>query len=750
MNLNKIIMEEVMNKIRSIAFLVGFFGAVVGQAAFSPAFPSAYYPTGDHPRLWLTSERLASIERAKLANSDRWVNFKTMCDAIADSDPSNDPWGLDTSPQNFTAPMALMYVLTNQNIYADKAMELMDKTSTDLSPYGDADHESFYYLGLSYDWLYDYEKMTDAKKNAYHTKMVELSQKFWDGYNVNASGTDSDTDLLTGNLHLTFGAALYGDYSDAITMLDRAWYGWERGYYATSGISNRDIIKSALGGVYFTGMAYFPSTDITGISGYYTTLKTACNYDLNQKEPELKHFWSNTILSMIALTEPSRERICDYGSWQDPNNLSDQPWLRRALILLGYYAEKAGDTTSAALANGYSDTVDIGYYNDYFQELFFSRQGSKSTSPYTANLPLVRFAQSPDFLLFRDGWSTEANWGVFRGNGSVPLDQQAMDQGHFSLWRGDSYLTKGARNYEALSHGDFFNTLSIENGCTLNGVSCSGTAIFDSEKPAEITRHRESNGAPLFAYTMLNADGQWNDNPSEYQAKMDIKTYRRHFFWAGDYVVVFDRLRSKVPLWSKYRLRALTEPLINGDMVSQLSENTRFKLLQRTLEPENIQINLVDEKIAWQGIDDWVVNDSERRWQSVIDLPSSTRTNILNIIQMGSASMSGFDTLEHIKTTYNSGIRIGNWVVCFSPEENLRDKVNYAITDSAGEMWHLVTDLKEGTYAVYENGHVVGTVTVHSYDNTALFKTRTVADTLNIKLEKRAVNVSPILMYLLD
>jgi len=65
-------------------------------------------------------------------------------------------------------------------------------------------------------------------------------------------------------------------------------------------------------------------------------------------------------------------------------------------------------------------------------------------------------------------------------------------------------------------------------------------------------------------------------------------------------------------------------------------------------------------------------------------------------------------------------------------------------------MWHLVADLKEGTYAVYENSHAVGTVTVHPHDNTALFKTRTVANTLNIKLEKRAVNVAPILMYLLD
>ena len=738
-----------MKKIIKMILLFSSFYTLAG-ADISPAFPSAYYPTQAHPRLWLTNERLSAIELARTNNTEQWVNFKTMCEAIVDNDPDNDPWGLDTSPQNFTAPVALMYRLTHNSIYADKAMELMDKTSTDLTRYGDADHQSFYYLGLTYDWLYDYEKMTTTKKAEYHDKMAELSQKFWDGYNLTASGTDSDTDLLTGNLHLTFGAALYGDYADAVTMLDRAWFGWDRGYYASSGISNRNIIKAALGGVYFTGMAYFPSTDIVGISGYYTTFKTACNYDLNREEPALKHFWANTILSIIALTEPARTRISDYGSWQDPNILSNQPWMRRALILLGYYAQQAGDLNAAALANGYADNVDIGYYNDYFQELFFSRTNSPSLSPYSANLPLVRFAQSPDFLLFRDHWYRQANWGIFRGDGSVPLDQQAMDQGHFSLWKGDGYLTKGARNYEALSHGDFFNTLSIENGCTLNGVSCSGTAIFNSEKPAKITRHKESNNTPLFAYAMLNADGQWNDNPSEYHAKMDVKTYRRHFFWAKDYVVIFDRLRTKVPLWSKYRLRSLTEPTITGNTVSQLSENGHYKLLQRTLEPENAQVTLVNEKDAWQGVEDWIVNESERKWQSVIDLPSSTHTNILNVIQTGSASMNHFDTLEHLKTAQNTGVRIGKWVVCFSPEETLRDVVNYTMSDSQEGMWHFVADLKEGLYTIKVNGQNIGTVSVKKEDNTALFQTDTIADTLSITLARKTVDTVPLLIYLLD
>lgn len=703
------------------------------QATFLPEY---YYPIKAHPRLWLTQERMDALNIQRTQNGARWVLFRELCDSMVDTDPDNDPWDMKDSPQNYTAPLALMYRLTGESRYADKALLLMDRVSIDLSPYGDPDHQAFYFMGLTYDWLYDYEGMTKKRKDEYHLKMRLLSDAFWQGWDLTASGTDSDANLLTGMLHLTFGAALFGDYNDALTMLERGWEGWRKGYYIDHGTSNRDIVKAGLGGVYFTGMAYFPSTDIIGIMGYEMTLRTACGYDVNTQDPSIKPFWKNIILSMIALTEPGRKRISDYGSWQDPNILSDQPWLRRAMILSTYFADQAGDHIPAALGNGYAKSVDIGDYNDYFLEYFFSRPGAPAISPYKVHLPRIRFSRSPDFLLFRDNWGTEARWGVFRGDGSIPMDQQAMDQGHFSLWRGDSYLTKGARNYEALSHGDFFNTLSIENGCTLNGVSCSGTAIFDSEKPAEITRHREVYSQPLLAYAMLNADGQWNENPSQTDPVANVRTYRRHFVWMGDYAVIFDRLRTRTEGWSQYRLRALTEPVINGDTVSQLSQNGRYRLLQRTLEPENSLIRKVNEKVLWNTIPDWVVNESERHWQSIIDLPLSTRVNVLNVIQTGPAELHEFDTLEHVKSTGNCGVRIGERLVCFAAEEQFRNTLVYTVHDTMNGMWHILCDFEKGRYAVYQNGQKLTETEVKEGDNTLLFQSTLQVASLEIRVEK--------------
>jgi hypothetical protein len=666
-------------------------------------------------------------------NRGKLKEFRDMCDSIIDADSTNDPWDLSASPQNYTAPLALAYLLTKNTKYADKAIELVDITSTDLSAYGDPDHQSFYFLGLTYDWLYNYVKMTPSKKDSFYKKMKELSDKFYSDLDLTASGTDSDANLLTANLHLVYGISLYGDYNESITFLNRAWKGWSDGYYTQKGTSNRDMIKEALGGVYFTGMAYFPSTDIIGISGFELSLKSGCDYDINIQESELKPFWANTIYATIALTEPSRKYIYDYGSWQDPNLLQNQPWLKRAMSIASYFCVQAQDKTSQALANGYMDAVNIGEMNDYFLGFFYSYANPPTVSLYEQNLPLIHFAKSPDFLLFRDSWDKNASWGVFRGDGSIPLDQQAMDQGHFSLWYGDGYLTKGARNYEVLSHGDFFNTLSIENSCTLNGTSCSGTAIFDSKGKAQITRYKISNTTPLFAYSMLDADDQWDDLTTD-----NIKTYRRHFFWTPNYVVVFDRVRTNKTLDIKYRLRALQEPSIDGLVVSQLSQNKKYKLLQKTLSPDGVSIKKVDESVLWSGLDDWVVNTSERHWQSIIDINNTTSTNILNVIEMGDATLKDFTNLQSLKSSSNDGVHIGKWSVVFANDEILRDLVEYNISNASDDEYHLIADIKNGDYQVYLNSTPYVQMTISNDDNnTMLFHTTTSSSELNIKIEKR-------------
>jgi len=706
------------------------------------AFPAEHYPDGDHPRLWLSADRLSALQQARQQQTPQWNAFKRICDEMVDNNPNNDPYFIADTPQTGAAPLALMYRLTGENQYADRALELMDATPADISVYANPDHANFHYLGLAYDWLYNYLGMTPARKKAYQQKMTAISENFWKDYNgqgVFTYNDDTDANIESGMIHLTLGAAMYGDDSSAVKLLNRGWLGWVSGYGGrgkTPTYSNTDYLRESLGGVYPTGFAYFAGSDSVGFSGYQMTLETACHYDVNSKHPELKSFWGNTIRSMIHLTEPTRQKIYHTGDWQDPATLNTQAWFYQALAFASHFADKAGDSEIAAKGRGYAQQNDLGYDNGWFSEFLYSSPSAPVIDPYQNGLPLIRFANDPDFLMFRDNWSESANWGLFIGDGGLPVDHQKPDHGSFALWRGNDYLTRGVRTYDGLKNGDFFNTLSIENGCMINGKSCSGTAIRQAQTASQISRHRQST-SPLFAYGMLNADGQWNDDPNVYQPAIPVETYRRHFFWAGEYGVIFDRLRTHQNNGAKYRLRALTQPSVNGTTISQLSENGQHKMLHRTLEPSQAQIQILNEQDLWQAIPLWKVDQSERRWQSVINLPFSDATNVLNVTQTGSESLSEFDTLEHIKNAAQSGVRIGGWVVMFSSEEDLKDHVQYTVQNASAGMKHLVADLKEGSYKIKINGVTrAQQMTVQSNDNTGFFVSPDASSSLKIALTR--------------
>jgi hypothetical protein len=695
------------------------------------------------PKLWLRDDILEFLIENRSNNSLNWQRFKSMCDALTDNDPNNDPWGSNTSagsdytPQAFTAPLALMYYLTKDAKYADKAIEFMQKTDTNISKYGDPDHKGYEKLALAYDWLHSYSGMTSQVKAEFHNKMRAISDNFWVTLNRSASGTDSDQNLLTGALHIMYGVALSGDFSDAKDIYDRGWFGWESGF--NGGITNRDTVKEALGGVYFTGMAYLPSTDIVGIMENWLSLETGCNYSFALNEQELMPFWRNLIKALISLTDPKREIVEDYGSWQDPNTLSTQPWLYRALNIMSYFAFRE-NSKEAKYAKYFRDNVNIGYKNDPFLEYLFDIPDSNLSdeSPYiSGNLPLVYLAKAPDFLLYRDSWSANATWITFRGDGNIPMDQQAPDHGHFSIYKDGEYLTKGVRNYEALANGDFFNTLSIANSCSVNNQSCSGTALMFSQKKAKITRANISTN-PLFAYVMMNADGQWNDDPSrESNPNLNVKSYRRHFFVANSYVVIFDRVRTQNSVNIKYRLRALSEPTITLQTVKQSSISGNSTLLHKTLIPSNVTITKVDENQLWPaGTDyDWkITGQTEKHWQSVIDFGQQNSLNILNVIQIGDSTLNSFDTLETIDTASLAGVRIGSWVVVFAKDETLLDTLTYTIQSANSPQHHLIADLKPKSYDIFVNGSKLKTIQVVDGNNSLYFET-TISGNLTIEIK---------------
>lgn len=634
------------------------------------------------------------------------------------------PWN---GPQIGVPPLALLYLLTGEQRYADRALELMDMTAD--TAVGDvAAHGYFGYLGLGYDWLHDNPGMTAARRQAYVAKMIHWSDTVWMNENYegkDGNGQDTDAVIETGSAHLMLGCALYGDAPEAQTLLDRGWWMWEHGQgrEPAPGVEQwtmarpiRTWIADALGGHFYPGFLYFMGSDGDGLSQYWITLRTACHYDINTQEPSLKSFWANVIRTTLDLTDPTRTLLHHTGDWQDPNVISERTYLYAMLAQASYHAARAGDTDWAAYARGYARAIESYHYSE-FLEFFFSDPAGPVQDPYTSGLPPIRFCDGVDYLFFRSGWDAAATWGLFSGQGGEPADHQTPDTGNFVLYRNGQYLTKDCRMYPGNAGGGFgvaFNNLSIQNGDTWLG----SPVMSGFQSRAEITRHREHNENPLFAYAMVQADGQWNEDPTQEGSLQRVKTYRRHFFWSGDYTVVFDRLRTVDCGWCRYRLRALTPPALEGVTITQSSPDGKQRLLHRTLEPENSTFRLIDETQAWaNGFQDWEIDLAERKWQYEIQPPDSDRVNLLNVMQMGGAGLSQFDTLEHLQATGGGGVRICNWVAVFADEETLLNQVQYTILQPAAPQYHLVCDLESGTYQVLGNGQLLGTVKVDDQDH---------------------------------
>ncbi|THB79963.1 MAG: hypothetical protein D3926_09575 [Desulfobacteraceae bacterium] len=726
-----------------LVLFIGFISCV--NVAFA-SFPSANYPNGVRPRLWLTQERVTALNTAMNTDTAEWMRFKALCDDLLTTDPE-DLW---QGVQSAIAPLALMYVLTQNDAYAARAFYFMDEVSDNYEDSGDAGHIDHGYLALGYDWLYDHALMTPAKKAQLIAKMEKLSEEMWSDYNgsgIDGNGQDTDAIIVSGAHHLMFGCALFGDSNEAVDMLDRSWWLWENGQGAPKSSGQlqytlrqpiREWVRKAMGGHWHTGFMYFMGTDSNGLGAYYMSFRSACGYDPGVQEPELKEFWPNVVRTILDLTDPARTGFHYTGDWQDPWGFSDLSYVYKLINMASYESGIIGESLWNSYGRGFSGRIDEGYHNDEFKEFFYSDPLVTPKNPYSAGLPEVRFCDGNDFLFFRDGWDTTARWGLFSGQGTIPADHQAPDVGNFFLFREDDYLTKGRRIYGGVDIGPAYNNMAIQNSLPNGSPIMTG-----SEGPASMERYRGkssmegTNDATIFAYAMMQGDDQWNDDTNQWEPINRVSSYRRHFFWSGDNAIVFDRLRTNDVGWSTYRLHAQTEPTLSGATITQNSANGRHALLHQTLEPSGCTFVKVNETQTWQDVfEDYEINKEERLWHYAISPPDGNRVNMLSVMQMGNAGKSSIDGLEHLTSSGQTGAKLGDWCVLFSSEEQLRSMSQYTIAAPANRLHHLVCDLEPGVYSLSINGKIqVNRIHVADRDNTAYFITNHTSGPMVVTLE---------------
>lgn len=702
--------------------LITFLAA--GHSRGQEPFPEDFYPVNPHPRLWLTQDHLAMLEAARQSNTPQWQEFHNEClELLSEVHWGGAAWGVPGT--------ALMYLMTGDGVYLNRSIEFMLMALDEPFNSNDAGHGLYGYLGLGYDWLYNHMSTTD--REAITQKMIHWSNYVWVNENGSGSvayGQDTDHVIMTGSAHLMMGAALYGDSPEAIQMLDRAWWIWSRGCGSVpvDGLIRngqhaqpvRRWVKDALGGMFYPGWVYFSGTDSVGLHQYYTTLRTACGYDIYDWEPELKPFWGNVITATMHLMLPSRDGLYHTGDWQDPNTLENTAYFHQCLTLASWEADLAGDSFKARIGRGLADSVDS--WNHFgFLEFFFRHPTSQVIDPYTAGLDPITRIHGCDYMFYRNNWSTTSDWTLFSGQGGEPADHQMPDTGNFVIYRQNDFLTKDCRIYGPADCSVAFNVVSIENALP-NG----STLMSEFDAPAVLERSlTRSDPDKQFLYGMVQGDNQWDEDPNEWEPILRVDTYRRHFVRTGEYAIVLDRLKTSDIGWRKYRLRSLTPPSIDTDTqtINQLSPNGQHRLLHRTLIPD-CELTIIDETAAWTGVyEDWEIYPEERKWQVEIQPPDGDTLVMLNVMQTGPASLSEFDNLVSSGGDSWVGASLGDHFFQFSNTESLRSVVSYSLSNVYGQVWHFIADLESGVYSVEVNGQPFESLTVSADSHAVLFRT---------------------------
>lgn len=172
------------------------------------------------------------------AQSADWLALEEFCQS-EETDPTgrdNDYWAGNYVPMG---SLALCFVTSGTDMYARRAVAWLPRINN--QPRGDDARSGYYYVGLTYDWLYNHPVMTATVKQQFRSTIKTISDHTWqtmDGEGRRLVGGDTDEISGLGLNYLLFGLALYGDEGEwgsreSQIHLNRAWWLWTRGRGST-------------------------------------------------------------------------------------------------------------------------------------------------------------------------------------------------------------------------------------------------------------------------------------------------------------------------------------------------------------------------------------------------------------------------------------------------------------------------------------------------------------------------------------
>jgi hypothetical protein len=475
----------------------------------------------NHPRLFLTPERLTLLKSRAAANAPKFKDLKLIADAALTPAVTG---GSDVSIQN----CGLLYQITGDPKYATKAIQLMEIMIA--APSGVITRDSGYdtrnlfpTLALGYDWCYD--RLTDDQKQRICRRLEQWVEWTWPDTNPARAGAwavnNPGNNYWIGFLSTWMvGLALLGDSPKAsgfISLAQQKWQQVGRPYYD----------RYHKGGYPSEGTAYGKPGALLEVLAAHSTAT-----DENLLDPATLAWVKEVAYCWMHVTAPSLRHIYPGG---DQARISAAPTSEYdrlvGLLLLNFLTGPEAGYIKWWLDHITPSSMNAWKYYRWNEFLWY--RDDVPALDYRRRIPTMHFAPGMGWVSVRSSWETSGTQ-VIHSCGPLKQDHNNFACNGVMIFRGEWLLGSAVLN----------SSSGLKKECIDNNAPVFGGRLQMVQRLPEVPKETmhiiKAEDGLEHSYIVGDATDAYAYYKPPGQARV-LNSYVRHtVFLKPNYVVLID------------------------------------------------------------------------------------------------------------------------------------------------------------------------------------------------------------------
>lgn len=637
-----------------------------------------------HPRLFcFLDDDLEQARRSVTSHPEYKALLNRAASALkADYSTINNPYNKISEIKNYMEFLYQAYHLTQENIYADKMLELLrvliaypltDKQLFD-SNFGSTDIAICFIE--AYDQLYD--RLSAGEKTAAEELLIKIARYYYRSYCGMQENHIFDNHFWQHNMRVLFQSAFMlhdkNNYADEVLPMLEYYYELWTARAPDSGF-NRD-------GIWRNGASYF-NANIKTL--YY--MPSLFSYITG--EDFLQHPWYQNAGQALAYIWPPESKSASSG---DGTEKGDEP-NRQRVGFADFLARETGD----AYAGWYAGQCRNALIQDYDLRLYRMVSSKSYNTSLPAGTPkLVWYKDAGEVIVHSDLTHTGNNLTLsFRSSTFGSGSHTVANQNSFNL------LYKGADVYRSSGYyqnfSDTHNLMSYRHTRAHNTLLVNGIGQpFSMKGYGNITRAMGGEhisyctGDASHAYSGISDDPMWIENfekagitqtPENGFGATPLTKYLRHIFMLHpDIIVIYDELEAGEAVRWDWLLHGPVQFGINQaeKKITAVHTDKAFTAVAQLFSQREFSLAQTDRFVAPPTDNDPELYPSQ--WHLTAAFPACNTNRILTVVQI----IPDGSTPQRIETE-NDTYRCGNWIIQAELSPSVPGSIHIKDTSSNAE-----------------------------------------------------------------